>query len=68
MNAGYPWRSVVLVNLFDTVIKRRILPNNKRLGYECLACGRVFKRKHVRWVGQGWLCRDRCERAYKGLP
>lgn len=24
--------------------------------------------ERVRWVEQGWLCRDRCERKHRGLP
>lgn len=69
MNKGYSWDLVRYATEgdpsvpFDRVLKRRIVPRaGERTGYECCDCGRVFKRKHVRWMGSGWICRDRCER------
>jgi len=71
MNRGYSWTSQLIWN-FDRIVKRACVNGEPvqgpRIGHECIACGRVFKRKHVRWVGDGWLCRDRCERNHRGLP
>jgi hypothetical protein len=61
MNKGYSWADKQRLQRF-TVIAKRHIPTSERAGYECLTCGRVFTRKHVRWVGDGWICRDRCER------
>ena len=64
MNKGYDWSDFDsrLRAMFDQVVKRRIPAQAKRTGFECCHCGRVFTRKHVRWMADGWICRDRCER------
>lgn len=60
MNKGYSWGAAIVRN--HDVVKRRIPMPSDSVMYECCYCARVFKRKHVRWVGDGWICRDRCER------
>lgn len=66
MNRGSNWGREIVRN-FDCIVKRKCI-SGPRIGHECIKCCRVFKRKHVRWFEQGWLCRDRCERQSRGLP
>lgn len=67
MNRGYDWDGP-LTRYFDRIVKRACV-SGPRIGHECCSCGRIFKRKHVRYAeGHGWVCRDRCERNHKGLP
>lgn len=74
MNRGYGWSDPLFP--FGGVWKRWAPEDagsgHPRPGFECCFCGRVFKRKHVRWSdnhwGGGWICRDRCERTHKGMP